>query len=70
MTLFHDAALVPSAIWVEKDDANVVPTGLNRRRFCGAAATVAAGTLGSPFFFSEGSMAMSDKTALTERHAS
>jgi hypothetical protein len=24
--------------------------GLNRRRFCGAAATVAAGTLGSPFF--------------------
>ena len=25
--------------------------GLNRRRFCGAATTVAAGTLGSPFFF-------------------
>jgi hypothetical protein len=28
--------------------------GLNRRRFCGAAATVAAGTLGSPFFFQKG----------------
>ena len=25
--------------------------GLNRRRFCGATATVVPGTLGSPFFF-------------------
>ena len=28
--------------------------GLNRRRFCGATATVVPGTLGSPFFFQKG----------------
>ena len=29
-------------------------TGLNRRCFCGAAASVAAGTMGSPFLLQKG----------------